>query len=187
MAKAAPRAKLSVAPEPAGPLDGLVFARPGIELSPLPFCERVSVRADKPAELAASLGVKLPAKPKTSATAKGVTALWLGPDEWLVMAEPGKNLAAIQPPSGTFASIVDVSHRNVAIRVAGTKAATVLASGCPQDLSLAAFPPGACSRTVLGKCEIVLLRTAETGFRLECWRSFSDYVWKFLVDAARSA
>ena len=37
-------------------------------------------------------------------------------------------------------------------------------AGCPQDLSLAAFPVGACSRTILGKVEIVLLRTAEDSF-----------------------
>jgi sarcosine oxidase subunit gamma len=61
------------------------------------------------------------------------------------------------------------------------------ASGCPQDLSLAIFPVGACSRTILGKSEIVLLRTAEDAFRVECWRSFSDYVFAFLADAAKDA
>ena len=32
-----------------------------------------------------ALGVKLPQKPKTSASDGGRTALWLGPDEWLVL------------------------------------------------------------------------------------------------------
>ena len=50
-----------------------------------------------------------------------------------------------------------------------------------------AFPVGACSRTILGKVEIVLLRTADDAFRVECWRSFSDYVWTFLTEAARDA
>ena len=71
--------------------------------------------------------------------------------------------------------------------VEGAGAEDVLSAGCPQDLSPAAFPVGACSRTVLGKIEIVLLRTSEDAFRVECWRSFSDYAYTFLADAARDA
>jgi sarcosine oxidase subunit gamma len=33
----------------------------------------------------------------------------------------------------------------------------------------------------------VLIRTGEENFRVECWRSFGDYVWQYLVDAAKSA
>ena len=84
-------------------------------------------------------------------------------------------------------SAVGISHRNVAIAVTGPAAAAAINAGCPQDLSLAAFPVGACSRTMLGKVEIVLLRTAEDAFRVECWRSFSDYVWTFLTEAAKDA
>ena len=65
-------------------------------------------------------------------------------------------------------------------RSPGPAAANTVNAGCPQDLSLAAFPVGACSRTILGKVEIVLLRTGEDAFRVECWRSFSDYVFTFL-------
>jgi len=84
-------------------------------------------------------------------------------------------------------SAVDVSHRNTAIVVAGPGAADVINAGCPQDLSLAAFPVGACSRTVLGKVEIVLLRTEPDAFRVEVWRSFSDYAFALLAEAARDS
>lgn len=195
MAKAARKAKSadssgaasgSPASPPLGPLDGRAFARAGIELSPLPFCERISLRASEAAmpALSKSFGVKLPTRPKTSAAGNGVIALWLGPDEWLLIADAGRNLAATPADDAGFASVVDISHRNVAIRIAGPKAAAALASGCPQDLSLLAFPVAACSRTMFGKSEIVLLRTGPNEFRLECWRSFADYVWKFLEDAA---
>ncbi|RUY34815.1 hypothetical protein EN978_33865, partial [Mesorhizobium sp. M7A.F.Ca.US.001.04.1.1] len=45
----------------------------------------------------------------------------------------------------------------------------------------------AASRTILGKTEIVLLRTAADAFRVECWRSFSDYVFTFLSEGSRDA
>lgn len=69
----------------------------------------------------------------------------------------------------------------------GPGAEATLSAGCPQDLSLAVFPVGACSRTIFGKVEIVIHRTAEDAFRVECWRSFSDYVFTFLSEAARDA
>ena len=69
----------------------------------------------------------------------------------------------------------------------GPGAEATLSAGCPQDLSLAVFPVGACSRTIYGKVEIVIYRIAEDAFRVECWRSFSDYVFTFLSEAARDA
>jgi sarcosine oxidase subunit gamma len=139
--------------------------------------------------LTQALAITLPTAPKTSAEADGPNrrALWLGPDEWLVIDEDGADLAALCGDVASLHSAVDVSHRNLAILVEGPGAATCLNAGCPQDLSLRAFPVGACSRTVLGKIEVVLLRTGETAFRVEVWRSFSDYAWDFLEEAARDS
>lgn len=161
----------------------------GVTVVALPPAERVSLRA--PAESVASmsraLGVTLPQKPKASASKGSRTALWLGPDEWLVLDEVGKDLIGDCGKAKQLHSAVDISHRNVAISVIGPAAEACVNAGCPQDLSLAAFPVGACSRTVLGKAEIVLYRTAADAFRVECWRSFSDYVFTFLGEAARDA
>ncbi|TIS70296.1 MAG: sarcosine oxidase subunit gamma, partial [Mesorhizobium sp.] len=106
------------------------------------------------------------------ASKAGRTALWLGPDEWLVIDEVGKDPLADCAEVTVLHSAVGISHRNVAISVTGPAAVATINSGCPQDLSLDAFPAGAASRTILGKVEIVLLRTASDAFRVECWRSF---------------
>jgi sarcosine oxidase subunit gamma len=139
--------------------------------------------------LSRALGLTLPTAPKTSAASATLRrrALWLGPDEWLLIDEDGADLVADCAAAKSLHAAVDVSHRNVAILVEGRGAADCLNAGCPRDLSLEAFPVGACSRTVLGKIEVVLLRTDETAFRVEVWRSFSDYAWDFLEDAARDS
>ncbi|HEV7415748.1 sarcosine oxidase subunit gamma [Tianweitania sediminis] len=159
----------------------------GVSLVPAAPAYRMSLRA-RPDDLVAlgeRLGLALPTRPKTSASAGERHALWLGPDEWLVLdlggRDPMQDLAGLQ----VLHSAVDVSHRNTAVLVTGEKAADVINAGCPQDLSLQAFPVGACSRTVLGKIEIVLLRTGEDAFRVECWRSFAEYAFSYLADAAR--
>ena len=104
----------------------------------------------------------MPQKPKTSASKGSRTALWLGPDEWLVIDDGAKDPLEACAGVEALHSAVGISHRNVAISVSGPGAANTINAGCPQDLSLAAFPVGACSRTILGKVEIVLLRTAKT-------------------------
>jgi sarcosine oxidase subunit gamma len=40
---------------------------------------------------------------------------------------------------------------------------------------------------VFGKAEILLYRVSEQEFRVECWRSFSDYVFGLLSEGARDA
>lgn len=150
---------------------------------------RLSLRApaSSVAALSRALGLTLPQKPKTSASKGGRAALWLGPDEWLVVGEDGDDPAAACAGVKPFHSAVDVSHRNVAFIVSGAGAEAAISAGCPQDVSLDAFPVGACSRTVMGKIEIVLWRTGETEFRVECWRSFADYAFTFLAEAAKDA
>lgn len=190
MAKAAVKTAVagpSVERRPA--LAGQSLSATAVTLAVLPLAERISLRAPDAsiAALSKALGVALPQRPKTSAAKVGRTALWLGPDEWLVIDESGKDPLADCAKISALHSAVGISHRNVAISVTGPAAAATINAGCPQDLSLDAFPVGAASRTILGKVEIVLLRTAADAFRVECWRSFSDYVFTFLSEAARDA
>ena len=160
-----------------------------VRVAVLPPAERISLRAPEAsvAALSKALGVALPKKPKTSSAKDGRTALWLGPDEWLVIDEAGASPLADCAKVKALHAAVDVSHRNVAFSATGAGAEATLNAGCPQDLSLVSFPVGAATRTILGKVEIVLLRTAPDAFRVECWRSFSDYVFAFLCEAARDA
>ena len=127
----------------------------------------------------------LPQKPKSSASKAGRTALWLGPDEWLVIDEAGKDPLADCAGVKALHSAVGISHRNVAHRrhrPGGRGDGQCRLSAGPVARR---FPGRRCSRTVLGKVEIVLLRTGEDAFRVECWRSFSDYVFTFLTEGAR--
>ena len=171
-----------------GPLDGRHAGTAMVTVLPAAPARRVSLRArgDAIPAIEAALGLALPRRPKTSETAGLRSALWLGPDEWLVIDEEGDPVADLAGVDALH-SAVDVSHRNTALLVTGPFAADAIEHGCPQDLSLEAFPVGACSRTVLGKGEVVVWRGREDAFRIECWRSFSTYVMDFMALAARYA
>ncbi len=170
-------------------LKGAVANSATVRLTPAPAASRASLRAgpEAVAALSTALGLSLPTRPKTSASANQRHALWLGPDEWMLIGPEGTDFVALAAASGVLHSAVDISHRNVAVMVSGPGAADAVNAGCPQDLSLAAFPVGACSRTVFGKIEIVLHRTEEDTFRVECWRSFANYCFAMLAEGARDA
>jgi sarcosine oxidase subunit gamma len=161
----------------------------GARVTPAAPAARLSLRAgtDALGALSTAFGLTLPTRPKTSASSNGRHALWLGPDEWLLIDENGADLMAAAAGSGVLHSATDVSHRNTAILVSGPDAAGAIASACPLDLGKAIFPVGAAARTVLGKIEIVLLRTGEEDYRVECWRSFSPYAFGLLAEGAEDA
>lgn len=170
-------------------LDGFHGGSAVASLAPAAPATRISLRAPAASveALSGALGVSLPVRPKTSASANGLHALWIGPDEWLVIDENGSDLVARAGQSGVLHSAADVSHRNNAIIVSGPRVAETINGSCSQNLSLEVFPVGACSRTLLGKAEIVLYRTAEDTFRVEVWRSFATYVFGLLHEAAEDA
>jgi sarcosine oxidase subunit gamma len=116
--------------------------------------------------------------------------LWLGPDEYLLLAADIESdvatADALERALGDLPhALVSISHRQFALEVSGPHAATILSGGCPLDLDLAEFPVGMCTRTVLAKADIVLWRTREDAFHLEVWRSFSGYVTGLLCEIAR--
>jgi sarcosine oxidase, subunit gamma len=164
------------------PLGGRSLAAPDgrVAITPLPRAARFALRA-RPEHVEAAgvaFGVALPTAACRAQAVGARAALWLGPDEWLLIAEDHaetstKNaFASIAAPL----SLVEISHRQVAVELRGEAAVDVLAAGCPLDLHVNVFAVGACTRTLFGKCEIVLWRTAPLVFRMEFWRSYADYV-----------
>jgi sarcosine oxidase subunit gamma len=122
------------------------------------------------------------------ATADERIAARLGPDEWLILGAPSQADSLSAAIDATLAgrghAIVDMSQASVAFSVEGPDAANILNTGCPLDLDIRHFPVRSATRTILGKCEIILFRLNEFEFRVECWRSFGEYVQAFLVEAA---
>ena len=115
--------------------------------------------------------------------------LWLGPDEHLLWQASRESLLPIADLEKALAthphSLVDVSHRQVALEISGPHAAVILAGACPLDLDAREFPVQMCTRTVLAKAEIVLWRTAPDAFHVEVWRSFQPYAQALLSEIGR--
>lgn len=167
-------------------------------LKTLPPATRYAFHGDSVARAAAApiWGTGFSAEACRATVGAARAALWLGPDEYLLLDMGSAAAAEGQAPSGDPFdaletalrgiphALVDISHRQLGLEVSGPQAATILNGACPLDLDLGEFPVGMCTRTVLAKADVVLWRTAKDAFHLEVWRSFAGYVTGILTEIA---
>lgn len=174
------------------PLDGLVLEAPGVRIAELPFTSAVNLRADpSDAAVAEVLGGPLPSEPNTVATLRGRHALWLGPDEWLVVGGPDGDAPELVARlhaalAGSRGSAVDVSANRTTIELTGDRATDLLEKGCQLDLHPRAFSAGRCAQTMVAKAQVILWQTDQAPtYRLLVRGSFAGYLAAWLTDAAR--
>lgn len=183
-------------PKRQGPLDGVTLpANAELTVSVNSPATRLILRCgpEMSAKVQSAFGIALPVRPNSvSVSSVGArAAIWLGPDEWLLMApneQPAALRSTLQAALSNLAhSLTDISHGQVGIELTGRLASRALSAGCPLDLRLAAFPPGMATRTIFLKSEIVLWRRSEDRFQVAVWRSFAPYLVGHLVEAVASA
>lgn len=134
-----------------------------------------------------AFGLVLPNLPCTTAAGNGKAALWLGPDEWLLVAGEAQEMSSLRASLNDVAhSLVDVSSREIGFEISGPASALLLNAAIALDLSGTEFPPGACSRTVFAKVGALLWRSEPDHFRLFVARSHADYAEALMAEAARS-
>lgn len=159
-------------------------------LRPFPPACRFVLRGSPQVLAAAStaLGLATSDAPCRASHSADCAALWLGPDERLLIGSADASAAIAerlrQALAGSAHSLVEVSHAFAGFEVSGPGAAPALNAGCPLDLDPASFPPDMCTRTVFAKAQILLWRTGAETFHLETARSFAPYVTKLLALAA---
>ena len=142
------------------------------------------------ARLGAAIGVAIPVAPNTASVAGGRAALWMGPDEWLIVDDDRAAAPSIEPAlraaaGDAFVVTVDVSENRVAFDVSGPGARDLLESGTPIDLHPRAFATDSCAQTLLGRANVVIWqRSAAPSYRVFVRPSFAAYLEAWLRDAA---
>ena len=171
-----------------------VSAATGAELaiSELSFVSQMNLRADPNDSavmegIAAALGFPLPTVPNTVGLWEDRRALWLSPDEWLIVGAGGQQDALEQTLrsglNGGFGSVVDVSANRTLVEIRGARARELLGHGVPVDLDARTFGPGHCAQTMLAKAQVVIERRDESAFVIYVRTSFAVYAASWLLDA----
>lgn len=143
--------------------------------------------------VAEALGAALPSEPLASAEWEEGAALWLGPDEWMLvgdgdaMARLGQRLH--DALAGKHHQLVDVSDYFTVIELAGAPAWQALSKATTLDLHPRAFPAGMVAGGTFGHALATVWRPRGEGgrpaFRLFVRWSMADYLWCLLAECGR--
>jgi sarcosine oxidase subunit gamma len=133
-------------------------------------------------------GLRLPLEPNRFTENDRAAALWLGPDEWLLVVPWGTEQtvtkALCQAGRDHFFAITDVSHGHTTVNISGPGAIDTLMKGCSLDLHPSVFRGGCCAQTLLAKAGVVIRRVdGPHSFDLIVRRSFAEYLVLWLQDA----
>ena len=121
----------------------------------------------------------------TTTTWDGYDVLWLGPDEWLVVGEPGsedeivRSLRAVL--AGMHSSVLDVAANRIVFDL--DDAFELLSTACGLDLDPTRWRPGMCAQTLVGHAQVILHQRDERTTRVFVRPSFAGYVAERLRSA----
>ena len=165
----------------------------GVTLEERPHLAKVNLRGDAQddgfrSSVGEAIGAALPTDRNTVVRSGDTLALWLGPDEWLILGPVDAETALCDrirsAVDGHHAAVVDVTDNSTVLQVIGPKAADVIAKACPIDLHPRSFEDNAVAQTYLAHVDVTIWRTADgDGFCLLLRRSFADHLWRWLIDA----
>lgn len=165
----------------------------GVALRPLPFQALVNLRGDAddrafPEAVRAVTGVDVPLTPNRWTGAGDRALIWLGPDEWLLVAPDGEAAGLETDLQSRLAdhawlSVVDVSSNYTGFALSGSRARDVLSKGCALDLDAQAFAAGSAAQTVLAQSRVLLTGVDDEAIEIRVRNSFARYLLEWLDDA----
>ena len=167
-----------------------------VEISEVAFLTMVGLRVNRDSDagqrIAAVTG-GLPAACGGVAGSGETSVLWLGPEEFLVVAPReaheslgGDLLQALREALGDGAGqVVDLSANRTTFELTGPRSRAVLEKGCSLDLHPRVLKAGTALSTEIGNIPVVLWKTGEESFRLFPRASFADFLGRWLLDAMR--
>jgi sarcosine oxidase subunit gamma len=141
-----------------------------------------------------NLNMILPTEANTSTSSEALTALWLSPDEWMLISNK-----TISEDTNTYevednlvnnisktklGDITDVSDQFVMINIKGSKVFDLFATGSPFNFNEFKNKKGSVVQTILSHIDVVIHLTEINNVNLFVRRSFSEHLYSWLNDSA---
>ena len=132
------------------------------------------------------LGLPLPTQTCTYIRNGKLGLYWLGPDEWLLLAQDNKALGyeqALREGVPGHVAIVDVSGGQTLVNLSGVGVDDILKKSGSYDFHSSNFGSGRCVQTTFAKATALVARCENGSVDLVIRRSFADYLARWLLDA----
>tara|TARA_B110001452_G_scaffold163790_1_gene136567 strand:+ start:580 stop:1143 length:564 start_codon:yes stop_codon:yes gene_type:complete len=140
------------------------------------------------------LNMLLPTEANTSTSGENLTALWLSPDEWMLISNKSVN-----KDTNTYkvednlinniskvnlGAVTDVSDQFVMINIKGDKVFELFATGSPFNFNKFKSKKGAVVQTILSHIDVIIHLVDINEVNLLVRRSFSEHLYSWINDSA---
>ena len=141
-----------------------------------------------------NLNMLLPIKANTSTSGEVLTALWLSPDEWMLLSNK-----TVSDDTNTYevednlinniskvnlGAVTDVSDQFVMINIKGCKVFDLFATGSPFNFNEFKDKKGSVVQTILSHIDVIIHLTEINEVNLLVRRSFSEHLYSWINDSA---
>lgn len=167
----------------------------GVLLSERTGFDQINLRGDSSAMAflqgaRSALGYALPLEANTVTEGSASRTLWMGPNEWLVVAPLSESAGVAGALRGALgsqhAAVTEIGDARTIIALKGQNARDVIMKGCPLDLHPSAFKAMRCAQSRLAKANVLIeQRDDQPSYDIYVVRSFARYLWQWLEDAGR--
>ena len=141
-----------------------------------------------------NLNMILPTEANTSSTSDKLTAIWLSPDEWMIVSNQlvSKDTNKYETHEMLFNSIsktnlgavIDVTDQFVQLELKGETVYEIFSAGSPFNFNEFKEKKGSTTQTVLNHVDVILHHKDENVVNLLVRRSFAEHLCAWIEDCA---
>ena len=142
-----------------------------------------------------NLNMILPTEANTSSSNDKISAIWLSPDEWMIVSNVIENgnsnkyeleqILFNNISRRNLGAIVDVTDQFVMLELEGKNIYELFSSGSPFNFDKFKKKPGATTQTLLNNIDVIIHNKNANLINLFVRRSFSEHLCSWITDSAR--
>ena len=141
-----------------------------------------------------NLNMILPTEANTSTTSDKLTAIWLSPDEWMIVSNElvskDTNKYKLQEmlfnsiSKTTLGAVVDVTDQFVQLELKGENIYEIFSAGSPFNFNEFKEKKGSTTQTILNHVDVILHHKDKNIVNLFVRRSFAEHLYSWIEDSA---
>ena len=141
-----------------------------------------------------NLNMILPTEANTSTTSDKLTAIWLSPDEWMIisneLASKNTNISELNEilfdsiSKTNLGAVIDVTDQFVQLELQGENIYEIFSAGSPFNFNEFKEKKGSTAQTILNHIDVILHHKEENTVSLFVRRSFAEHLFLWIEDCA---
>jgi len=139
-----------------------------------------------------NLNIILPTEANTSTTSDKLTAIWLSPDEWMIVSNENSSKGTNKNElyemlynsisKTNLGAVINVTDQFVQLELKGKNIYEIFSAGSPFNFNEFKEKKGSTTQTVLNNIDVILQNKDENIVNLFVRRSFAEHLYSWIED-----